>query len=192
VIAVLMVAMVIALKPYYAAAFQGMIAQMPPERAAQAQAGAGMQMTFALIFTPITALLALVVGAGLLWVVASLTGTEASYKLLLSVLAYTYVTYLLMSIVAMAILMTRGVAIVSSFQDLRPPIGLDFLAPNAKGFVGGLLNAINPFSIWGVWLTGVGIAVTHKTSRGSGITIAAITFLIGAAISALLAGLQGM
>jgi hypothetical protein len=43
-----------------------------------------------------------------------------------------------------------------------------------------------------VWLTGVGIAVTHKISRGTGVVVAAIAFLIGASISALLQGLQGM
>jgi hypothetical protein len=87
---------------------------------------------------------------------------------------------------------TRGVESVTSFQDARPPIGLDLLAPNARGFVGGLLNAVNPFSIWGVWLTGVGIAVTHKIGRGTGITVAAVAFLIGASLLALMQSFQGM
>src|SRR2546429_6551787 len=29
-----------------------------------------------------------------------------------------------------------------------------------------VLNGINPFSVWGVWLTGTGISITHGTPRG--------------------------
>ena len=50
--------------------------------------------------------------------------------------------------------------------------------PGAGLFAGTVLNGINPFSVWGVWLTGTGIAVTHKTSQAAAIAVAAAAFLI--------------
>ncbi|MGH7673763.1 MAG: hypothetical protein ACREMV_00710, partial [Gemmatimonadales bacterium] len=107
------------------------------------------------------------------------------------VLSHSYVTFVLFSVVAALVLMMRGVASVSGMQDLRPALGLDLLAPNAGPFLGAFLNGINPFSIWGVWLTGVGVSVTHRTTRGTGIMAAAIAFLIGLAIASALQMLQG-
>lgn len=190
VIVVLLMVIAFFMRPAYAAAFQGMIAELPPERAAAINPD--RQTIFIFLFTPVNVLVGLAIGAGLLWVLTSLTGGEGRYKTLMSVLTHAYVTFVLVSAVTALVILTRGTDTITSFRDLRPPVGLDLLAPNASGFVGGLLNAINPFSIWGVWLTGVGIAVTHRVGRGTGITVAAIAFLIGAAIVALLQGLQGM
>ena len=54
----------------------------------------------------------------------------------------------------------------------------DLLTPNASLFVGTFLNGINPFSIWGVWLTGTGISITHGSSRTSAIVATAGAYLI--------------
>ena len=190
VIVVLLLAIAWLMRPAYEQALRGMMAEMPSERAAQMNPS--RQTLFILIFTPINIFISLLIGAGLLWVLTSLTGSDARYRLLLSVLAHTYVTFVLMSVVVALIVFVRGSETVTSFRDLRPPIGLDLLAPGATGFLGALLNAINPFSIWGVWLTGVGVAVTHKIGRGTGLVVASIAFLVGASISALLQSLQGM
>jgi hypothetical protein len=186
---VLLLAIAWFMRPFYEQALRGMMAEMPADRAARIDPS--RQTMLILIFTPINVLVALLLGAGLLWVLTSLTGSDARFKMLLSVLAHTYVTFVLVSIVTALVVFVRAEP-VTSFQDLRPPLGLDLFAPNAKGFVGGMLNAINPFSAWGVWLTGVGVSVTHKISRGTGLFVAAAAFLVGASISALLQGLQGM
>ncbi len=190
VIAVITVALAFAMRPVYEAAFSGIVANLPPEQAARVDPA--RQTLFIIAIAPINILVMLAIGAGLLWVLTSLTGGEARYKMLLSVLAHAWVTFLLVSAVSAVIIFTRGVESVTSFQDARAAVGLDLLAPGARGFVGGFLNAINPFSVWGVWLTGVGIAVTHKVGRGTGIVVAAIAFLIGASLLALLQSLQGM
>lgn len=190
VIVVLLLAIAWFMRPMYEQALRGLMATLPPDRAAKIDPS--RQTMFILIFTPINIFIGLLIGAGLLWVLTALTGTDARYRLLLSVLAHTYITFVLVSIVTALIVFVRGAETVTSFRDLRPPIGLDLLAPSAGGFLGALLNAINPFSIWGVWLTGVGVAVTHRISRGTGVVVAAVAFLIGASISALLQSLQGM
>jgi hypothetical protein len=187
-IALLMV-LTFVLRPYYIAAFQGMAGSMPPEQAAR-MPSPQTQAMFGVIFTPLVVFLGVLAGAGLLWVAGALSGAEARYNLMLSVLSHTYVTFVLYSIVAALVLMVRGVESVSGMDDLRPALGLDLVAPEAGRFLGAFLNGINPFSIWGVWLTGVGVSVTHRTSRGTGMTVAAIAYLIALAISAALQMLQ--
>jgi hypothetical protein len=66
---------------------------------------------------------------------------------------------------------------------------LNLLAPNVGGFMGGLLAGINPFSIWSMVLTAIGVQVTHKTSKGSAYTVAIVAMMIGVLIGALFAGL---
>jgi hypothetical protein len=103
----------------------------------------------------------------------------------LSVLAYSFVTYVIYSAVTALVLSMRGVGSIASMQDLRAPVGLDFLVPHASLFLGAILNGINPFSIWGVWLCGTGISVTHGTSRSAGIWVATVAFLVGLLVAAL-------
>src|SRR6266566_4273138 len=55
---------------------------------------------------------------------------------------------------------------MGGMEDLQPALGLDLLVPGAKGLALALLRGINPFSLYGVFLTATGIAVTHKTSKG--------------------------
>jgi hypothetical protein len=154
--------------------------------------GSGGGLVSSLLVPPIFLLLQLLIGAGLMWVVTALTGTESRYKVLLSVLTYATVTYLLYSVVASLVVYLRGVQSVAGFGDLRPGLGLDLVVPGATGFLGAYLNGINPFSIWGVWLAGTGISVTHKVSRGTGTTVAAIAYLVGLAAFSGLAALQEM
>ena len=191
VIIVLLMAVTVVLKPFYIAAFDAMKATMPPEQAARVPAGA-TQWLLALGFTPIFGLIIVLAGAGLLWVATALTGTEGKYKMLLSVFAHANMTYVLFAIVSAAVLMTRGVGEITGMTDMRPALGLDLLMPGAKGFLGQFLNGINPFSIWGVWLAGTGVSVTHKTSPGAGITAAALAYLVGLSIMSVGAIFQGM
>ena len=55
--------------------------------------------------------------------------------------------------------------------------------------MGGLLAGINPFTLWSMVLTAIGIQVTHKTSKGSAYTVAIVAMMIGILIGALFAGL---
>jgi hypothetical protein len=171
-------------RPFQAAAMQDIISRLPPEQAAQ-MSGAGQGgIVGLLVGTPLFVLLMLVIGTGLLWAATAVTGADAKFKVVSSVLAYSMVTYSVVSIITMIILFVKGVGTVHSFADMRPPIGLDFLAPNAGFFAATILNGINPFSIWGVWLAGTGIAITHKTTRTAGYSAAAIAYLIGLVIFA--------
>lgn len=188
VVITLLIALV--LRPYYEAAFEAARSHLTPQQLERAPS-ATTQALIGLAFVPLNVVVTLLVGALLLWVCVSVLSGEAKYGTLLSMLAYSFVTFLLYSFISAAVLWLRGPASVASIADLRPPIGLDLLYGGENPFVSAFLNSINPFSMCGIWLTGVGIAVTHRTSRATGYTAAAIAFLVGSLILSGLAGLQG-
>jgi hypothetical protein len=53
------------------------------------------------------------------------------------------------------------------------------------------LKGINPFSIWGVALTGIGVSTTHRLSKGTGYTVAVVGFAIALLIGGTLAAVFG-
>ena len=95
---------------------------------------------------------------------------------------------ILLAIVGAAVLQMKGVGQISSPQDLQPALGLDLLAPGATGFALSALKAINPFGIWGLVLTAIGVSTTHRLSKGTGYAVATIAFLVGV----LIAGVFGL
>ena len=146
-------------------------------------------LIFGVIFIPLGIGLALLIGGGLLWVLVSLFGGEAKFSRLLSVAAYASVpSIILLAVVGAIVLQMKGPGQMTSMQDLQPSLGLDLLVPGAKGFAEAALKAINPFGIWGVVITAIGISTTHRLSKGTGYIIATITFLIGVCIAGAFAG----
>lgn len=130
--------------------------------------------------TPIFVLLFLVVAAGLLWLLVMLVaGGDAKFRTLLSVATYVSLPAILLQVATFIVLKMKGVESVSSPLDLQPPLGLNLLAPNASGFMSGVLAGINPFAIWGMVLTAIGVQVTHKTSKASAYTVAILIMLFG-------------
>jgi hypothetical protein len=134
------------------------------------------------VVAPVFYAIILVINAFLLWVVMSLVGGEARFSALLSVTTYASITYVLLSAVGLIVLTLRGTSAIASPLDLQPALGLDLLAPDAKGFALALLRGINPFSLYGLFLTATGIAVTHRTSKGVAYTAAVLQLLVALTI----------
>jgi len=169
--------------PYTKAAMAAQVAQMP------ARAGGGAPdpskfATIGLLFVPIGLLLLFLISAALLWVLVSVFAGDAKFATLLSVATYVGITFVLLSVAGLATLMLKGVQGITSPADLQPALGLDLLVPEAGRFTTALLKAFNPFSIWGVILTAIGIQTTHRTSKGTAYTVAAVAFVIGTLIGA--------
>lgn len=176
VLAVLITIVAVLSLPFQAAAMDIVRNALPPEQQARVAAPSAIKT---IIQTPIVFFIGLLIGAGLLWIGCLMTGAQAKYKTLLSVLTYSYVTYVIFSIVVFIVLSMRGASSVTSFADLRAPVGLDLLAPGVGLATGFLLNGINPFSIWGVYLCGTGISVTTGASKAASFTVTIFIFLIG-------------
>ncbi|HEV8352728.1 MAG TPA: YIP1 family protein [bacterium] len=177
------------MQPFTQAAMASRMAQIAQQNP-QAAANAAKFQSIGLIFAPIGVFIALLMAAVIYWLLVMLVaGGDARFKTLLSVAAYTALPAILLQAAALAVLKMKGVEAVSSMEDLRPPLGLNLLAPNATGFTGAVLAGINPFSLWGMVLTAIGIQVTHKTSKGGAYTVAIIAMLLGVLIGALFAGM---
>jgi hypothetical protein len=120
----------------------------------------------------------------LLWVLVSVMGGDAKFGTLLGVASYAAVpAALLLGIVGTIVLHLQGPSGITSPQDMQPALGLDLLVPGAKGFTGAVLKAINPFSLWGLVLTAIGVTVTHRLTKGTAYTVATIAFVVGLLIA---------
>lgn len=145
-----------------------------------------------LIFVPIVIAIILVIGAFLLWMLVSVVGGEGRFRTLLSVATYASVpTVILLSIVGTIVLRMQGPGGLTSPADMQPALGLDLLVPGAKGFMAGVLKGINPFGIWGLVLTAIGVSTTHQLGKSSGYVVATISFVIGLLIAGVFGMLQG-
>jgi hypothetical protein len=164
-------------QPYNDAAMAALRSSLPPEQAARM--GGGGSSPFRLLGVPVITILFAAAGAGLLWLGVLISAASGRFKTLLSVLLHANITFVMFSAISVVVLMLRGVGAISGLADVRPPLGLDLLAPNASLFLGQVLNGINPFSIWGVWLCGTGVSITHGISKGTAITVSAVAYLLG-------------
>jgi len=177
-LAALQVAITALMMPYTRALMQSMgqaqgATQAPPAWAAW----------IGVVIAPLGLAIGLAIGAGILWMLVSVLAGEGSFRHLLSVVTYVGITTILLGVASLAVLMLGG-GRVEAAADLRPGFGLDLLAPEATGFVKMLLWSVNPFTLWGLVLTGLGIAGTHNASKGAAFTIAGIAFVINAIIAA--------
>jgi len=176
--------------PYTKAALSAQFSQMPnmpPEAAQRALSFASI----GIIAAPIVYALILSVNALMLWVLVSVVGGEAKFATLLSVTTYASISYILLTVVGLVVLTVRGSESIGGVEDLQPALGLDLLAPGAKGLTLALLRGINPFSLYGVFLTATGIAVTHKTSKGGAYTAAIVQLLVTLLVTGVLSGMRG-
>ena len=135
------------------------------------------------IFVPLGIGLILVIAGGLLWVLVSIFGGEAKFGTLMGVSALSAIpSTILLSIVGTVVIHLQGTGQITSMQDLQPALGLDLLIP-ARGFLGAVLKGINPFSIWGLVLTAIGVSTTHRLSKSTGYVVATVSLAIGLCIA---------
>jgi hypothetical protein len=176
--------------PYIKAAMTAQFAQMPnlpPGTTERALSFAPIGV----VIGPIAYALILLINALMLWVLVSVIGGEAKFTTLLSVTTYASISYILLTLVGLVVLKMRGTEQIASMQDLQPALGLDLLAPGAKGLALAFLRGINPFTLYGVFLTATGISVTHKTAKSVAYTAAAVQLLITLLVTGVLAGMRG-
>ncbi|HYT04457.1 MAG TPA: YIP1 family protein [Gemmatimonadales bacterium] len=187
-LAAVQVVVAILMLPYTRPVMEAAMAQaMKAQGASGAPPNAAAFAYVGVIAQPIILIVLLLLGTAVVWVMTSLLGGEGKFTVLLSVLTYSAVAFIIQLVVTLLVLVLRGAQNIQSPADLQPALGLDLLAPDAKGFVGGLLKGVNPFSIAGYWLTGIGVSVTHRLPRSTGYAIAAASFVVMLVVSAALA-----
>lgn len=177
--------------PFTQAAIASRMAQLAQQNP-QAAANAGNFLWIGIVVGLIFFLLILFVTAGLLWLLLTLVASaEGKFMTLVSVATYSAVPAILLQVVGLIVLEMKGVSAITTPEDLRPPLGLNLLAPSATGFTGAFLAAMNPFTLWSIILTAIGVQVTHKTSKGAAYTAAIVASLLVVLIGSALASLGG-
>jgi hypothetical protein len=182
-LALVLIAVALLERPYLEAAMAARLARLGAAGGTTAAAGG----TFAVVgaaLAPVGFAIVLLVSGAILWLLVTLVGAEASFPVLLSVATYVSVTGVLLQLARLAVLMLRGSGAVASMDDLQPPLGLDLLVPEAGRVATALLGQCNPFTVWGVVLTAIGIHVTQRTSKAAAYGVAAATFVLGCAFAA--------
>jgi hypothetical protein len=160
---------------------------------AQAPAGSDPSkfLVFGAIGIPIVFALILLISSLVLWVLVSVMGGDGKFGTLLSVTSYSAVpAAIVLGVIGAIILQMKGASQITTPQDMQPAVGLDLLVSNAKGFTGAILKGINPFNIWGLVLTAIGVQTTHRLSKGTSYTIATIAFVLGLCIAGVFASFQ--
>lgn len=178
--------------PILQAAIQAQMDAAGAAAAGRPLPSAGMLVGFGLGFLLIILTIVFLINGALLWVLVSVFGGEGKFTTLLSVSLYSAVPAVaLLTIVGTIVVHIQGPAGITSPQDMQPALGLDLLSPGAKGFVGAVLKGINPFSVWGVFITAIGVSTTHRLSKGTGYTVAIAAFVIGLLIAGSLSAVFG-
>jgi hypothetical protein len=175
---------------YLKVAIQAQMATAAPGRPVP---GSGTLIAFGVIFTAIILGLLLLISALVLYVGSSVSGGgEAKFGTLLSVAVYSAVpSTIVLTLVGMIVLHLQGTGQLTSPQDMQPALGLDLLASGTKGFVGGLLAGINPFTIWTFVLTALGVSTTQRMAKGNAYAVAAGSFIVVWLIASGLRALNG-
>ncbi len=170
--------------PYLKVAIQAQMAAQPAA-ASRGAPGTGMLVAFGLVGLIVVLGIIFVITGLLLWAFSSiLGGGDAKFSTMLSVGTYSAVpAAMLLGIIGTIVLHLQGSSGLTSTADLQPALGLDLLSPGTRGFLGAVLKAINPFSIWGLVLTAIGVSTTQRVSKGTGYAVAVATFVIGVLIA---------
>lgn len=126
-----------------------------------------------------------VAGTGVIFVIMKLFGSDGKFNQYLSITGYTLV------IAVIGFLFMALVSFVTGNIGLR--LSLDILLSNTKGsyfkgFMSGMLGAIDLFSIWFISVLGIGIMRVSELSKKKVYTILIATYTIISIINAMMAG----
>jgi hypothetical protein len=176
------------------APFQARAQQLVLEAAGR-QAPANLA-TFRLIgvaMTPVITLVMVLLATAILWVAVMTTGEEARYRRLMTATIFAWPAALIQQVVVWVVLRMRGVESIRSASDLQVGLGLDLLLPADSGsaFLRAALGGINPFALWSLTITAVGVMVLVKTTAGKAWTAAVAAFVVTLLVAAGLAGVFG-
>ncbi len=108
---------------------------------------------------------------------------KLNYRTVFSIVAYSEMILLLMSLVNLLVLYIKGTGSIHRATDLQAIIGLDFLMKNKMSnlplFI--FLNSINVFTIWYVTTLAIGISVVTGFRKIKSTLIVTGAWLLGVA-----------
>jgi Yip1 domain len=154
-----------------------------------------LQAMVGAVIAPVIFLLMGAIGAGIMYVIASITGAKVRYRAMLSAEIFAQAVLIIQYALQALMLHLRGApeAAISSVMDAQPALGLNLLLPadaTTSGFMWTLLGGIGPLPIWAVVIAGIGILRLEKTKPGTAWAAAIGSYLVILLVSAGLASMQ--
>jgi hypothetical protein len=146
---------------------------------------AGIAAVFSGIIGVIAPVIGTLISSFIYWIIAKLAQSEVSFKQLFSMCTYIMIISALSTVIngiGIAILGGNGESMFTSIGSFIP----------AEGAIGGLLNSIELFSIWGVILVALGLNRVANLSKGLAWTISIVFFVIGVVFAMIGAAFSGM
>lgn len=163
----------------------------PQMTADQIESTRGMQKAFGNITFYIATPLALFILGFFIWLGAKIVSARLTYGQSVLIATLAWVPRLLgMLLTAVQGLLMDTASITNPFQlTLGPARLLDPDTANPATYAA--LGNLEPFGIWCYILIGIGIAVMGKVTRGRGLAVAAILFIIGSLFTVVPAMMAG-
>ena len=122
------------------------------------------------------------VSALILWLVGKLFDSKASYGQVAMVATYANVPRLLGMLLGAGILAMKDPATLPPIPQMSVGPAL-LLGPDASPVMAALLSRFDLFTIWVTVLSGIGIAVVGRTTRGKGLATAFATWVIATVLT---------
>lgn len=170
------------------------IALQQAGRATQAGPGGPVAMVIGLVIGAIVVLIMLAIVAGILYLLVTAFGGEASYKKMLTVAVFCWPIAILQQVLTYVVLTMRGVDSIHTIWDSFVSFGADLLLPadaSVGAFTRFYLAGIGPLAIWQVAISAVGLMVLAKMKKGPAWAAAIVCYLVFLVIPAAL-GAFGM
>jgi hypothetical protein len=169
--------------------FQNRVREILIEQAGrQVPAGGGaVGIVLGLVFGAITVLVMAALVAGILYLLLTAFGGEATYKKMLTVSIFVWPVVVIQQLLTFVVLSMRGLDSIHGVWDMFVSFGADLLLPSDAGvgtFLRLFLAGIGPLAIWQVAISAVGLTVLGKAGKGAAWGAATVAYLIGLVLSA--------
>jgi hypothetical protein len=184
-VAVIVAAVVqVLLHPYSSRAVLGMITDDTSPQVAQAlrEAAAKPAVGLSLLWTPIGYAISVLIGAGIITGLAAMFTAKGKFMPFFTGLMFAKLVLIPGSILMYVIVSLRGVDSVNTMMDLVWTIGPAMFVTSNKL----LFNILSQFQLFEVWYFVLLVILVQKVTgakRGASIAVAAIYWLLGAAVA---------
>lgn len=152
--------------PFLVAAFEASLpADAGPDQLFQAGQVFHLMNLVRFVLAPFIVVLKWLLGASLLWLLATAFGVRAPFRRTFSLVAHVSLIPHLYEWVGLLTLRLKGIEAIRTATDVRPPLGLDRLLRVDSAALTSLLTSINPFSLWQLALLALGASFVFVPVR---------------------------
>ena len=180
----LIVMVVLAVLQFLQQPFQARIRELAIQAAGrQAPAGPGgpAAIVIGVVVGALILLIMVAISAGILYLLVTAFGGEASFKKMLTVTVFAWSIGVIQQLLTFVVLSMRGVDSIHNVWDAFVSFGADLLLP-ADASVGAFariyLAGIGPLAIWQIAICAVGLQVLGKLGKGAAWGAAIIAYLV--------------